>query len=232
MWEAIVGGLVGAVFSAFFVMWLERKRKPKLGLNIEKAGETDWGENQVPRYVKVLTVGVKNSQLCCLLRPFMHRNAADHCYGNVFFYEQSGKGYASIFDKIEVKWKSFPALLKVPSGNLKELTSYEVRYNDIHPGETELIDIVAKYDSEEECYVWCYDSYSSKYPRLKNPYFRISNKEFFVYVDIRFAGQHLNGVFKVTNGVSREQFELLNVSDKQEKEIKEEHRRLFLESQR
>jgi len=154
-------------------------------------------------------------------------------YGNVFFYEQSGEGYARIFDKIEVKWTSLPVLRPVPSGNLKEFSSDEVKYNDIYPGgEPELISTVAKYDSEEECYVWCYYSYSFKYPRLKNPNFKISNKEFFVYVDIRFAGQHLDDVFKVTNGESREKFELSNIADAQQKKrIKEEHRRIILESQ-
>lgn len=223
---SIIGVLVGAAI----VMLIERQRKPNLSLNIGYAGETDWGENQNPRYVKVLEIGVKNSQLCHLLRPFMHRNAAVHCYGNVFFYEQSGEEYTRIFNKIDVKWTSLPATQIIHSKILKGFTPYEVKYNDIHPGETELIDIAAKYDDDEDCYVWCYDSY--KCLRLKNPELRIPNKECFVYMDIRFAGQHLIDVFKMINGKSREQFELKNISSQQKKRIKEIHRGLTLDAKR
>jgi hypothetical protein len=78
---------------------------------------------------------------------------------------------------------------------------------DVPPGETQRLDVAARFDAEDECYGWNNESYFSD-PIWRNPEWRLNAGRYLVKVTIISAGDKCIGLFRLINDVSRLDFRL------------------------
>ena len=76
---------------------------------------------------------------------------------------------------------------------------------DIPPGENEEIDIVAKYDNEEECYGWPNDSYKLGW---RPEQWKLTKGRYIIKIEVIASGYRLFDVFRVVNDVGMSDFRL------------------------
>ena len=93
-------------------------------------------------------------------------------------------------------------------------------FRNCYPGTKELIDIVARYDDEEDCYIWNNDVYS--YKGWRNKDVQIPKGRYFIIVSVFSNGEEAKGYFKLENNSSIINFRLLNVSNEELKNLKQE----------
>jgi len=206
MCEAIVGGLISAFIAVAFVIWMEKLRKPKLRLRIKIVPPHDYGEKagKPARIIRVCSLYLKNENLPKCLRWCMSRNAAVHCYGYITFHKKDGDNIFS--HPMPIKWSKKPRLEVYPGGTEIEHPLYEVSYIDVHPGEEESLDVVARFDNDSECYGWNNEAY---YFKWRNKFWEIKGPDdYFTRVKVISAGLRCEEVFKVHIGSDPDDFKL------------------------
>jgi hypothetical protein len=78
---------------------------------------------------------------------------------------------------------------------------------DVYPGETEALDIVARFDNDDECYGWNNEVYFCQ-PLWRNPAWRLARGQYLVKVVIMSSGQTCIDYFRIINEGSRTDFHL------------------------
>jgi|GEM_PF-6151443 len=73
--------------------------------------------------------------------------------------------------------------------------------------ESELLDIGARFDKDEECYGWNNEAYFSD-PLWRNPNWKLRRARYLVKVTITSSGQKCVGAFRLVNDVARTDFRL------------------------
>ena len=74
---------------------------------------------------------------------------------------------------------------------------------DVYPGESERLDVVARFDNEAECYGWSNENYLSD-PKWRNPNWKSASRRYLVRVTIISGGEKLTNVFHLTNDVPQQ----------------------------
>lgn len=208
--QIFIGALLSALLAAGFVMLVEFWRKPRLSLRIRENRTTIYKDNVIRPATTLRTckLYLENHNLPKRLR-WMSRNAAVHCRGYITFHK--GNGDYAIKNPMPIKWSEIPRLEASRTGKPIERTLYEVSYMDVHPGEKSSLDVVARFDSDSECYGWNNESYYSE-PPWRNPYWRIEGPEdYFIKVKIISAGIRCEDVFKLHIGKNPDDFKLEKV---------------------
>ncbi|GAB4374931.1 MAG: hypothetical protein Kow0042_19920 [Calditrichia bacterium] len=78
---------------------------------------------------------------------------------------------------------------------------------DVYPGESERLDVAAKFDDETECYGWSNESYFSE-PAWRNPNWRLPTGRYLVKITIVSAGEKFSRIFRLVNDVPRQDFRI------------------------
>jgi hypothetical protein len=89
---------------------------------------------------------------------------------------------------------------------------------DVYPGESEVLDVVARFDNEEECYGWNNESYLRD-PLWRNQKFKLNRGRYLLKVTVSSSGQSCVGYFRLINDVPQSDFRLENATAAQRRAI-------------
>jgi hypothetical protein len=207
-----IGAFLGAFLSILASIAIEYQRKPKLHLAIESP---TW-QNTFPGDIKSGTfarVYLSNESMPQPLR-WLGRSAAYQCAGHVQFHHLDG---APIFAKpMPIRWARSDEPIsyqRLPDDSISQLFD-PAKYNaafrrDCFPGTSELIDIAARFDNDEDCFGWSNDSYVKGW---RNAEYRLPKGRYLVTVTVYSSGDRVEDVFELENSVAREHFRLLPTS--------------------
>jgi hypothetical protein len=144
----------------------------------------------------------------------MLRAPALQCRGLITFHHLDGQ---DIFGRaMAVRWSSSPQpvptevvdLLGVPQFRIVDIAKLTSESRiDVYPGETELLDVAVRFDSEADCYGWNNEAYFS--PTLwRTLDWKLGAGRYLVKVVVISSGQKVTAVFRLMNDVSRNAFRL------------------------
>jgi hypothetical protein len=73
---------------------------------------------------------------------------------------------------------------------------------DVYPGGSELLDVAARLDDDEEAFGWNNDTYFCPTP-WRNPEWKLEKGRYLVKVTVNSSGQQCSQVFRLVNDVPR-----------------------------
>jgi hypothetical protein len=210
--------MLGFVLGALFTMAIEFEKKPKLTLTIETPPLDRENLPAPVAHSRFLRVIVLNRPMPKIFR-WLDRTPAYQCTGDITFH-YPGDG-ASVFAKaMQVRWSgseepfSSQVLLNGSVAQVFDPAKYHAAFRrDCFAGSPELVDVVGKYDDDQECYGWCNDSYLHVQTWPRNPEWILPMGTYLVRLTIRCSGEKLSRVFKLDNTVAREHLRLDDASD-------------------
>lgn len=194
----VLGGLI-TIATAIFIEWL---RKPRLELNIDPAVENNYDSRFPARVGRFTYLRIKNKELPLMVR-WMARNPALQCHGTISFHDMSGQ---NIFGReMPIRWSDAPEPV-TPAFTIggthvivhdpARIAAIERR--DIYPGESERVDIVARFDSDTACHGWTNANYFTN-PQWRNPDWILPQGNYLAQVSVVTSGQKCVEVFRIIN---------------------------------
>lgn len=210
MSATILEVVLGAIVAVIITIWVESLRKPKLTLEIGKPSDIAY-DKRPARNVRFLGIELINKPLPKIFR-WLQRNAAVQCHGMIGFYHLDGQ---NVFARsMPIRWSGSPepVPMLISVGEQRILLADPARFTltpriDVYPGESERLDISAKFDDENDCYGWSNENYFSD-PPWRNANWRLSSGRYLVKVTIVSAGEKFSGLFRLVNDVPRQDFRI------------------------
>lgn len=215
-----LGAFLGAVLSILASIAIEYQRKPKLQITIETPPLDRENLPSPVVHSRFLRVWVTNQPMPEVLR-WLGRSVAYQCTGDIQFHHLDDG--AAIFSRaMPVRWSasdepfSYHVLANGTVAQIFDAAKYNAAFRrDCFPGRPELVDVVARYDNDEECYGWSNESYLPDKNWPRNPEFRLPKGRYLVNVTIYSSGDRISQVFVLENSVGREHFRLLPASEEE-----------------
>lgn len=209
--SSIIGGLIGAIIASLFIILIEHLRRPEITLSIEEPVDAAY-ENRPANSARFLRLNVMNKNLPHKF-SWMSRNTAIRCSGLITFYHLND-GQDIFGRSMQTKWGRIQDPLPLfATINGQEMKIYDPQrlapqnYIDIYVGEKEPLDVVARFNNEDDCYGWSYDSYFSK-PPWRNPDWKMGKGRYLVKVELIYSGGRHFDVFRVINDAPMNAFRL------------------------
>ena len=214
MLALIIGAIIGILGSIGTAIFVEYLRRPRLRLSIEKPELDNRYPPQRPAQVaRFLRVYLENKPLP-RWAGWMVRAPALQCRATITFHHlDDGQ---KVFDRtMSGRWSGSPEPVALPvvgpGGQQFQMLDFsrltlESRI-DVYPGERELLDIVARFDNDDECYGWNNEAYFSQ-PIWRNPARKLDKGRYLVKVIITSSGQKCIDYFRISNEVTRTDFRL------------------------
>jgi len=210
-----LGAFLGALLSFLATIAVEYQKKPKLQFTIESKPLVRKHPAGAPVTDSTFLRIVVTNKPVSKLFPWLVRSAAYQCTGDIQFHDPDD-GAPLLSRAMPVRWAdsdepfSYQAL---PGGGVKEVFD-PAKYNagfrrDCFPGTPELVDVAARFDSDDDCYGWSNESYLKGW---RNPEFKLPKGRYLVKVTIRSSGEPISDVFKLENSLARQNFRLLPAS--------------------
>ncbi|MFZ3151140.1 MAG: hypothetical protein WA116_05570 [Anaerolineaceae bacterium] len=225
MWlNAAVGAFIGAVLSLFVSILIENQRKPKVTMEIEDYYFDNNLQGKPAKIIKVLRVKLLNRKVKDAFSWWLNREALIHCNATIQILHTEDR--SPLFtNPIHARWtrSDEPYTLHRDSETKQYIPAFDIaKYNAVmsrtcYPGTEEIIDVVTRYDNEEDCYIWNNDIY---YKGWRNTDVRIPKGRYYVIVTVSSSGENNIGYFKLENTLSINDFRLLNVSNEELKILK------------
>ena len=212
----ILGGLI-TIATAIFVEWV---RKPRLVISIDDAVDNQYGPRFPAQLGRFTYLRVRNRHLPASMR-WMARGPALQCHGSVTFHDMSGQG---IFGRsMPIRWSDAPEPITpaVSVGGTTVIVHDPARIaaierRDIYPGESERMDIVARFDSDTACHGWTNANYFSN-PKWRNPDWLLPAGNYLARVTVVSAGEQCSAVFRIINSSTSRQD--LRIEPKQPEDV-------------
>jgi hypothetical protein len=202
--------VLGAIVAILLTIWIEYVRKPKLELRVARPTDIDY-QSHPANAVRFLAVELTNKPLPRPLK-WMIRNAALQCHGTITFNHLDGQ---NLFGRgMSIRWSGSPepVALQFTVGNQHIMFADPARFTlaskmDIYPGESERLDIAAKFDDDTECYGWSNENYFSD-PAWRHPQWKLPSGRYLVKVTVISSGEKCTGIFRLINDVARQDFRI------------------------
>jgi hypothetical protein len=206
MWQAlqvVLGGFI-TIGTAVLVEYL---RRPSLHLSIEDPPhDRQFGGTLPARDVRFLRVKLFNRPPPAAVR-WLQRQEALKCRGTITFYRDDG---GKVFrEGMAVRWSESPepiGMLTVEGREILILNPVILTTN-VYPGESQLLDVAAQYDDDEDCY----GRNNERYPlqlNLRNQNWKLRRGCYLVRVEIASSGHKCVSDFHLFNDVGRRAFRL------------------------
>jgi hypothetical protein len=210
MGSTVLEVVLGAIIAIVITIWVESLRKPRLSLGIIPYKDVSYS-NRPASSARFLYLELKNEPLPRLFR-WMSRNPALQCHGTITFHHLDGQ---NIFGRaMPIRWSGSPEPVGMPIKieDIQLLIFDPSRYTltprmDVYPGESETLDVAARFDEEEECYGWSNENYFSD-PIWRNPDWRLPRGRYLVKVVVETAGEKITGIYRLIGDVRRQDFRL------------------------
>ena len=223
MWlEAAIGAFLGALISLFVSILIENQKKPKISLEITDFSFDQNLQDKPAKIIKVLRVKLINKKVNPAFSFWLKREAIIQCNASIqiLYYEDESPLFTN---PIHARWtrSDEPFSLQIDQNKVVPLFD-PAKYNAVmsrncYPGNEEIIDIVARYDNEEECYIWNNDVY---YKGWRNEEVQIPKGRYYVIVSVSSSGENKFGCFILENNLSINDFRLLEVDKEVVKNLK------------
>jgi len=193
---AFLSTLIGALVSIGTVVFVEYLRGPSLELSKEDPpldARYDPPGSRPAMDMRTLRVRLFNKPLPWWAK-WMVRVPALQCRAAITFHHFGDE--QDIFGRaMDGRWANTPEPLRIvlplppPQGQALMLIPERVGV-DVYPGESELLDIAIRADSDVECYGWNNEAYSSS-PIWRNPNWKLDRGRYLVRVIITSSGQKM-----------------------------------------
>jgi hypothetical protein len=225
----VLNTLLGALLAIITTIVVEKLRKPVLRFNVRPPFDMDYSNssNFPARKVRYLNLEVRNIFLPKCFNWMMSRNPALDVWGTMSFHRiEDGK---SIFDPMTIRWcHSTEPSTAYKCGVLDTNWLIMIKKRDIQPGESDYLDVAARFDDEKECYAWNNDNYFSN-PRFKNPQRQLITGNYIIRVEMRTSGERFVDHFRLINdsAVANFRLEPAQPGDKNKVELKRDNGSLF-----
>lgn len=210
--ETAIGIVAGGILTILVAVWVEWLRRPRLIVLVEQP--LDMIINPGNLSARSLRVLVSNRALPSLAF-FMVRAPALQCRGKITFHRYNDG--QEIFGRAMIgRWAGTLQPTAIPivdtNGNTVSFIHDPERVGlgsriDIYPGETEPLDVVARIETDQQCYGWNNETYFSQ-PFGRNENWRLGYDRFLVKVTISSSGQKRKAVFRLINDVPRNAFRM------------------------
>jgi hypothetical protein len=223
--EIFIGAFLGLIASVLVTVWAENLRRPKLRLTCEDTIDATLtsfvGGSPSLRY-RAIRVRVSNKGLPRLF-GWIVRAPALQCRGTITFHRFLD-GQNLFGNAMTGRWANGPQPNSIPvtnvaNGKVEFAILDPERLSggsaiDIYPGESEPLDIVVRFDNDENCYGWNNETYFLQPPALlgRNPKWKLGHDPFLVKITIGSSGQKCEGVFQLINDVPLSAFRLEKAS--------------------
>jgi hypothetical protein len=211
--ETVLGAFLGAFFGGLVTIGVaiavERLRGPQLALSIEGPADLQIARGPV-KQLRSLRVKAFHEPLPSWADWWLVRLAAQQCRGEIAFLRADG---TEIFDRpMTGRWTRSPepAVVYMPTktGTVPVLvnpTALEPAV-DIYPGETEILDVVARFDEDADCYGWNDETYFV--PDWRNPERKLGHSTFLIQITVTSSGRKCREYFRLCNDGPRSAFRL------------------------
>ncbi len=200
---------LGAIVAILITILVENLRKPKLVLGIDLLPTDVEYSNHPAKHARFLSVKLVNTPLPQWAR-WMSRSTALQCHGEITFHHLDGQNVfgRAMTGRLSSSPEPVPITFRIDNhfvliSDPSKMTSRV----DVPPGETEHLNIAARFDDENECYGWNNEAYFSN-PIWRNPVWCLNSGRYLVKVTIISAGEKCSGLFRLINDVSRNDFRL------------------------
>ena len=212
MQSTVLELIAGAAIAILITIWIEWLRKPRLALTTATPSDPTYESRDRPALAaRFLGVDVGNMSLPRLGR-WMQRSAALQCHGSVTFHHLDGQ---NVFGRsMPIRWSGSPepVPMQIAIGTNRILIADPSRFTlepriDIYPGESQRLDIAAKFDDEPDSYGWSNESYFSQ-PVWRNPAWRLPSARYLVQVVVMSSGERRIALFRLAADVARRDFRL------------------------
>ncbi|MHB8829138.1 MAG: hypothetical protein ACYC6Q_06375, partial [Syntrophales bacterium] len=193
---SIFGGIV-TIAVALFVEWYRRAVLIIKCPTCEVIDLSTSPSQPIRSYRVIVT-----NKLPCLL-PFLPRNPAFQCEGEISFHHLDGQ---NIFGRsMRARWSESPE----PFIYATEITT-DKKFKlidpsrltskiDIYPGEEKQLDIIAKFGNDIDTHGWSNESYSKGW---HNPDWQLKPGRYLVHVIINSSGKKIHRLFRFINDVA------------------------------
>jgi hypothetical protein len=207
----IVGIILGGLITIFITIYVESQRKPRLRIGIVEPLDRSY-EGRPAKKARFLNVNVINKPLPPWA-SWMSRSAALQCSATISFHHLDGQ---NVFGRtMQGRWSKTPepAVMQTTIGDkrivLVPIGVQSDSRKDIYPSDSELLNVVAKFDEEADCFGWNNDSYFSN-PIWRNTDWRLSAGRYLVRIEVSSSGEKVTSLFRLINDVPQGDFRLEN----------------------
>ena len=213
----IISIVLGGIITIVTVIFVENLRKPKLELAIADPHDKEYGDEHPARKsvgvwkVRYLGISLVNKSPSWWFK-WISRNAALQCRGFITFHHLDGQ---NVFGRaMPVRWSYTPEPIPIV-GIIDNKQIYifdpakltlESRV-DVYPGESQRLDVGARFNNEDECYGWNNENYISV-PQWRNPSWKLSHKRYLIKVTVVSSGDKCTKIFRLINDVSQNDFRI------------------------
>lgn len=194
IWSLLIS-IVGALVSVVLVLLVERERKPKLAISVEKG-------NHIHHKRKFLRVIVTNKAIGALAGLFVTRQPALMCRAYITFLTEKNDPVFAKGRRMLGRWSNTPEpayLLPFNNGVMTIRDPSRTRdLIDIPPDDFEVLDIVMRTEDGETCIGWHNAVIQNPQAEVETR-FELPKGRYHVLVSVRTAGQDFRHVFRIVN---------------------------------
>jgi hypothetical protein len=200
--------IFGTVVSLGIAIFIEYLRRPDLTLEIDPPVDSTFASVMPATKMRSLRVKFSNKRLPGWAR-WMLRAPAQQCRATITFHNSDSK--QDIFDRaMEGRWASSPEPMQLqlltPEGRPlpdapPTFMMPESRGIVVYPGDSEILDIAARVDDDDNCYGWNNESYLCT-PTWRNPKWQLPRGTYLVKVVVTSSGQKCVRWFSLLNQAS------------------------------
>ena len=204
----VIEVILGAIVAIIITIWVENLRKPRLELRMAPPIDVQY-KGRPAKQARFLHLELANKPLPRWAR-WMSRAAAVQCHGIITFHHLDGQ---NVFGRtMPIRWTGSPQPLPLRAvvDGKRILIEDPARFTlsprmDVYPGESQSLDVAARFDNEDECFGWSNESYFSS-PVWRNPNWRLPSDRYLVKVTVISAGEKCTSVFRLINDVPQQDF--------------------------
>lgn len=207
--ESLLSILLGAVLAIGTTITVELLRRPKLELEIASPHDSDYTPppERPARFARFLYVEIRNQALPWFAR-WMARSAAVDTWGTISFHHlDDGQ---NVFGRtMSVRWSGStePPVAAAGGTILDPSWLQSLHRRNIHPGESETMDVAARFDDETSCYGWSNENYFCD-PIWRNRNWELQEGRYIILVVVFASGQRFTRYFRLSNEGPRTSFRL------------------------
>ncbi|MBA3073512.1 MAG: hypothetical protein FP831_07945 [Anaerolineae bacterium] len=214
----IITTFIGIVLTIITTVVFEKLRNPKLVFLEENDSSDNLPQGAPAHHIKLLRVKLINKEMPKLF-SWLRREPANHCSVDIqVLYHDDKK---PLFAKpISARWSHSdpPSTIHLDPQTqgvvqLFDWSKYnEIMNRDCFTGIPEPIDIVARFDSDNDCYIYNNDSFYPNYINWRSEKKKIPQGRYYLIITARYSGLITCGFFELENNLSIDHFRLTSIS--------------------
>jgi hypothetical protein len=208
---ATLSVILGGLITILVAVSIEFMRRPRLVLEIAPPVDNQYPNGHPAQRVRFLRLRVTNRALPRCLR-FISRLTASQCAASITFHRLDGQRVQA--RAMEGRWAGLPEPVpgRIQIGgqvgeffdSARTLVGQRI---DVPAGESELLDVAAKFDDEPHFYGWSNANYFSD-PIWRPSEWRLEPECLLVKVVLRSIGERFEGLFRLVGDAGLAGFRL------------------------